>query len=449
VSRFARRRSVQEATSRTVPRAVAALIVSAAIAFGLVASGSVVYAHRIARGTALGEAVRSAHVIGNVVFAPTVPAVRRGDAKALRELDVAVRQRRVGGALARVKVWAADGTVIYSDIHSLIGRRFALKSDVRDAIDGHTSASISTLDGEENVAETNLFDRLVEVYVPLRLDDGTLVAFEIYSTDERLLEAEAQTAAAIVPFALIALLVLVVMLLPVGVWLIGRVGRAQRERTRLLAKSLATSRRERRTIAQDLHDGIVQDLAGASYVLDAGLRGLPPDVSPETRSMLASSLDGMRGSLHELRNTIVDIHPTDLTVAGLDAAVRALGARLELRTGLDVDMEIDMSGELDPEVAATVYRAAREGMTNVVKHANASRLKVTLCGDADGVRLQILDNGRGASAVRFDCARDKHFGLALLADAAADLGGRLNVMATASGAGDLVLELPARDGGAI
>jgi diguanylate cyclase (GGDEF)-like protein len=99
----------------------------------------------------------------------------------LIELDNAFRAGVADGRLARVKVWTSHGTIVYSDDHSLIGQTFAISPDLREALEGHVSADISSLDEAENVAERS-FGQLLEVYFPLRLQKGGPLqgAFEIY-----------------------------------------------------------------------------------------------------------------------------------------------------------------------------------------------------------------------------------------------------------------------------
>jgi two-component system, NarL family, sensor kinase len=106
----------------TLRRSVIALVVTALLAFAVVATGTSIVAGHIARSDALDEALRSAHVIGTTVFAPLLPAAIRGDRSAIAALDDAVRIRARDGSLVRVKVWKRDGTIVYSDDDRAIGR---------------------------------------------------------------------------------------------------------------------------------------------------------------------------------------------------------------------------------------------------------------------------------------------------------------------------------------
>lgn len=428
---------------QSVRNSIIALVVTAAIAFGLVATGSIVVAHHIARTQELDAAVRNARSIGNTVFAPVLAEAARNDPDAIKFLDRAVRIRSRDGALVRVKVWAHDESVIYSDDHALIGKTFPDNPEVPAAIDhGTTTVGLSDLEGPENTDETLEFDQLVEAYVPLTLDDGTVVAFETYSTDERLRASESRLVKDLVPFALGALLVLLLTQLPVSVWLVRRVGRAQQERARLLAGSLATSRRERRNIARDLHDGVVQDLAGAGYALGAAVRAIPEDSPPDARLLVDKARDAVERSVHDLRVLIVDIHPPDLTAGGLEPALHDLADRLRASTAIELDVRVALPDAVGPGVAETVYRAAREFLVNIAKHSGAQHASVELTGDTETVRLLVTDDGRGPSVEGWDRRAKGHLGLVLIAESAADLGGELTVEAGTARGTIALLVLP-------
>ena len=110
--------------------------------------------------------------------------------------------------------------------------------------------------------------------------------------------------------------------------------------------------------------------------------------------------------------------------------------------GIDVDVDSVLSAQPAPEVAATLYRCAREALTNVVKHAAATHVTVKLTGDARTVVLRVQDNGVGMEASSLDRRADGHLGLQLLRDAAQDLGGELSVVAELGSGTALTLRLP-------
>jgi signal transduction histidine kinase len=245
-----------------------------------------------------------------------------------------------------------------------------------------------------------------------------------------------------VPLALLALLVLLITQLPVSVWLVRRVGRAHAERSRLLGNSLAASDRERRTIARDLHDGVVQDLAGAGYALGGLAHALPDDTAPAARTTLGRVSAVLQSAIGSLRTLMMDIYPPDLTADGLHVALDDLADKLRTASGAEVVVDADLPTEPSPEVAATLYRCARECVNNILKHAQARHVILSLTGDGTTVRLRLSDDGIGLPPGGFDRRADGHMGLRLLQDAAEDLGGEMRI-SSAEGRGTTVtLVLP-------
>ena len=98
------------------------------------------------------------------------------------QIDKLIRQNILGQRIVRVKIWNLDGVVVYSDKKDLVGRRFPVEGELREALSGKIAMEISDLQKEENVAERGHFRRLMEIYVPLRPIDSPQVAgaYEIY-----------------------------------------------------------------------------------------------------------------------------------------------------------------------------------------------------------------------------------------------------------------------------
>jgi diguanylate cyclase (GGDEF)-like protein len=95
-------------------------------------------------------------------------------------LDHSLEEGSTDNTIARVKIWSADSTIVYSDDTSLIGQRFPMEEDLREALEGETSSDISDLDEAENVEERR-FGQLLEVYIPLRFHEQEPAgAFELY-----------------------------------------------------------------------------------------------------------------------------------------------------------------------------------------------------------------------------------------------------------------------------
>ena len=96
-------------------------------------------------------------------------------------IDQLVRERILSEHIVRVKLWNPRGLVVYSNDPSAIGQAFPVSDDLVAALDGEVANEISNLSKDENLTERGTFPRLMEIYVPVRLGDGTVVgAYEIY-----------------------------------------------------------------------------------------------------------------------------------------------------------------------------------------------------------------------------------------------------------------------------
>ena len=389
---------------------------------------------------ALRDARQFATLAGQGIVEPTVaPGLLRGRPEAIAAVDRMVQERVLGERVVRVKLWARDGRIVYSDEPRLIGTRFPLDAEKLDVLrTGATKASLSDLSGPENRYEREQGD-LYEVYLPIRAPDGTPLLFETYQRRS----AVASTGRRIwMPFAALllgSLLLLWLVQVPLA-WRLGRrLQRTQAEREALLVRAVEASDDERRRIAADLHDGPVQDLAGISYSLSAAAQ---TEESPATRSTLEQAAAGTRDAMRRLRSLLVEIHPPNLRASGLEAALADLLAPLQAR-GVETELRVDAPLGLDEEAERIVYRAAAEALRNVARHAGANRIAVSVERDEAWVRLMVADDGAGfASDDRERRREEGHVGLSLLEELAARAGGRLDVRSAPGEGTTFELELP-------
>ena len=389
---------------------------------------------------ALRDARQFATLAGQGIVEPTVaPGLLRGRPEAIAAVDRMVQERVLGERVVRVKLWARDGRIVYSDEPRLIGTRFPLDAEKLDVLrTGATKASLSDLSGPENRYEREQGD-LYEVYLPIRAPDGTPLLFETYQRRS----AVASTGRRIwMPFAALllgSLLLLWLVQVPLA-WRLGRrLQRTQAEREALLVRAVEASDDERRRIAADLHDGPVQDLAGISYSLSAAAQ---TESSPATRSTLEQAAAGTRDAMRRLRSLLVEIHPPNLRASGLEAALADLLAPLQAR-GVETELRVDAPLGLDEEAERIVYRAAAEALRNVARHAGANRIAVSVERDEIRVRLVVADDGAGFGPEDRERRREEgHVGLSLLEELAARAGGRLDVRSAPGEGTTFELELP-------
>ena len=405
--------------------------------------GSIVVLRQLGESEALRDARQFATLSGQGIVEPVLrDAILEADPAALEDVDLVVQERVLGERIVRVKIWTRDGRVVYSDEPRLIGSEHALDDSKLDVLEtGEARAELSDLDGPENRFERGLGD-LYEVYLPVRTPDGTPLLFETYQASS---EVTSTGRRIWLPFAALLLASLVLLWLvqvPLAWGLGDRLRRSQREREQLLTHAIEASADERRRIAGELHDGVVQDLAGISYSLSAAADRAAPETPPDARDALREGAAGTRDSMRRIRSLLVDIHPPNLRAAGLEAALSDLLAPLAAH-GIETSLVVEDEADLDPGTEQLVYRAAAEAIRNVEKHAGATRVAVRY-SVVDGLaRLDVSDDGRGVTADERERSRSEgHVGLSLLDELASRHGGRL-VVDSGPGAGTRVLlEVP-------
>jgi signal transduction histidine kinase len=198
------------------------------------------------------------------------------------------------------------------------------------------------------------------------------------------------------------------------------------------ARIIAAGDDARRRIERDLHDGAQQRLITLTVALRRANAKLPPEADQQLRADLNRVAEGLTTAVDELRELSRGIHPSILTDGGLSPALKALGRRSPVRVKLDLGFE----ERLPDHVEVAAYYTVSEALTNASKHANATRVWVSLGVDNDMLRLSIRDDGVGGADF------DRGSGLTGLRDRIEALGGRIKVESP-SGSGTLIeVEIP-------
>jgi signal transduction histidine kinase len=122
---------------------------------------------------------------------------------------------------------------------------------------------------------------------------------------------------------------------------------------------------------------------------------LAREVPPPARERLAQISELLNQVEEQLRRLAHELRPTVLDDLGLVPALRLLVEGISARTGLPVAIEGAIEGHLPPQIATALYRSVQEALTNVTKHAQASRAKVELRRDSRSIRCVISDDGVG------------------------------------------------------
>jgi len=218
-------------------------------------------------------------------------------------------------------------------------------------------------------------------------------------------------------------------------------GPSRSEALALRVESLARSRAdiltatdaERRRIERDLHDGTQQRLV--SLAMNLGMaRTRLTDAPQAAQRAIADAHDEALLALSELRDFIRGLHPAVLNDRGLAAALSGLAARAPLPVRLHIDTPRPASASIE----AVAYFIVSEALTNVAKHAQATRADVTVVRDGDLLRVEVTDDGHGGAVA----ADSDGTGLKGLAQRAAAVDGTLTIDSPPGGPTVITAELP-------
>jgi signal transduction histidine kinase len=152
---------------------------------------------------------------------------------------------------------------------------------------------------------------------------------------------------------------------------------------------------ERNHLARDLHDSVTQSLYGVSLYAEVALQlirsGEPEKAAKNVKELKAMSLD----ALAEMRLLIYELRPSVFEAEGLVAAIQARLDAVEGRVGVETNFVIEGDISLTPQVEQGLYRIVQEALNNVLKHAHARAVTVTLQQQKHMVCLEVADDGVG------------------------------------------------------
>jgi two-component system NarL family sensor kinase len=427
-----------------VARLVGQFAFVGAAALVIVGLATQVASRRVGEREAISDARTSTLVKAQGLVEPALTdGLTTADPVAVTRVAHVVTKSVLDRDLVRVKIWTREGRIVYSDEPRLIGATYQLGADEIAAIDhGVIEAEVSDLSRPENRFERDR-GKLLEVYLPVRTPSGKRLLFEAYFRYDAVSAAGRHIWRSFAPISIGALVALELVQIPLAWGLARRLRDRQREREQLLRQALDVSDVERRRIAGDLHDGVVQDLAGVAYSLAGSSRR--DDLPDATALLLDESAARVRDSIKSLRTLLVDIYPPKLADAGLESALMDLLAGVNSRGTAAVLETEGAVASLPESVAALLYRAAQEAVRNVLTHAHARSVTVRVAVDADTATLDVTDDGRGFDPAMADTrARDGHFGLLALVDRVAHSGGAVQVRSAPGEGTHVQVKVPLR-----
>ena len=207
---------------------------------------------------------------------------------------------------------------------------------------------------------------------------------------------------------------------------------------------LGEREQERKHVARELHDEVIQDLLSINYELE-GME-TEQEVAPALADDLAVVRQGIRELVVSVRRICGDLRPPTIDSLGLGAALKSFTRDWSLRTSIHVDMQLDDNlGRLPEATELSVFRIVQEGLNNVWRHAKASNVHIVLEHTTPRMLvMSIQDDGQGLEK-DFDInglSENGHYGLIGISERVALLGGRFRLQDTPSGGAQLLVEIP-------
>jgi signal transduction histidine kinase len=208
-----------------------------------------------------------------------------------------------------------------------------------------------------------------------------------------------------------------------------------------LQLSLEASERERHRWARELHDETLQELGALRMLLEASVGKEGSELAADARTLAIEHVD--RG-IRNLQGLITELRPAALDELGVGAALGALARQSSERFGVEIDVDVDLEAgdnapaRLPAELEATIYRLVQEAMNNAIKHAEPSRISVTVTRGDAGVDVIVADDGKGFDPVR----AERSFGLVGMEERVTLSGGLLDIESAPGRGTEVRAELP-------
>ena len=209
--------------------------------------------------------------------------------------------------------------------------------------------------------------------------------------------------------------------------LVQQVSRLETSRTAAVDSAEA----ERRRIERDLHDGAQQRLVALAAGLGAAREKLDDDPA-QAKVLVSDAHEEAKAALKEIRDLVRGIHPVILEDRGLDAALSAIVAKSPVPVALDVQIAERPSAAIE----SAAYFIVNEALTNVARHASATRAHISIARAGDRLVVEIRDNGRGGADPTGGT------GLAGMRERVMALGGNMYVISPPGGPTTISVELP-------
>ena len=396
------------------------------------------------RHAALQEAVRDAEttttLLATRVLQPAMPSASSKRLDTDQGFDRVVRTQVLGAPITQLLVLDESGAVLYATDPGMVGQRVTLSANQRNAL----RTASATASRDDGVDPTRLdgarTGQSLDVSVGFRAPSGQQLLVQTRQPYQAVWMTSRGVWLTLLPSVILALALLYLAKIGFAFRLTRGLYNVQEGREQLLVTALAAADRERTLIASDLHDGVVQGLAGASYTLTDAANQTRSVGQPEIAETLATTARRLRQWVRELRSLIVTVTPPALHTEGLRATLPDLVATLEARK-IEVELSVEVSDSLTETSESLVYRVAQEAIRNIVRHAHASKVQLTVAEEAGWLQLQVTDDGQGFDP-SMSARSPSSVGLTLLAALVQQRGGRLRVESAAGLGTTVTLRMP-------
>jgi two-component system NarL family sensor kinase len=409
---------------REVRAAVARFLAAGVVALVLVATPVTFWIRAEAERHALATAVDFTQRMADNVVRPLITdRFLAGDPEAARVLNEKLAPWLAEGGVKRIKVWDEHSRVLYSDAQPLIGQEFEHEESVRLLLEGGpATVTLGPRTADENAFEAGSGE-LVEVYVRSTALGGAPMVFETYSSGDDVRREQQAVLIGMIPPMLLSLAVLQLAQLVPAARLARKMQFHQAARNALLRCAIDASDRERRQIASELHDEVIQDLSGLAYAMESEERRGAPAQKP----VFAKARTMLQNNIRTLRAMTSELYPPDLEGLGLKDSLLRLQAPL-LERGIALMVQMPDKLVLERDQAILVYRVAREALANTAKHSSAQTVTVSIRQAKGVTQVDVADDGRGFNSN--GPGPEGHFGLRILGDTIRQAGGSLEVQST-------------------
>jgi signal transduction histidine kinase len=357
-----------------------------------------------------------------------------------------VSERILQYPLVLVTVWRSDGTVIFSSVPGLVGKKFPVGAGLRDAFTkGKTIGTISRASGRAALYPSDLPDKLLDAFVPvfgsIPHKSGPMVVVETF-TDYSVVSGPVGRFFRSTLLSLSAgLLVLYMLMLPLA-WrqaakldeqnerLEGALSRertTQFQRRKLMERTLGAAEEERSRLAAELHDGPVQRLARLGYGLERVRTRQKQGDLKGSKELLQEIQTSVFDEVKDLRGMMSRLRPPVLDERGLEDALRDRADAMQEDAGISCSLEGHLEERLPPAIETVLYRVSQEALQNVIKHASAKNARIVLDRNNGSIIMEVRDDGVGFQPEAVPNASGQHFGMLAMRERVEVLGGTWSI----------------------